>query len=158
MKLEEVKDFTYETLIKSFGKSEVNRRDDGTIWFKNGSAIVEINYFGHNNAYLILIFSKVALNVPYSEDLIKFLLNLNLKIGLGCLGFQTENDSVTIILKTSLMPEFTKKEELEISVLGIAKIADDLDDKIVEKFGGEKMSEFIERIQKEMESGNKLVN
>ena len=158
MKLEEVKEFAYEAVVEAFGKLNVNRRDDGTLWLRNGSAVIDITYSGEEDAPLLFIYSKVALNVPYSEELIKYLLNLNLRITFGCLGFQEENGSVTIFLKTFLIPEFTKKEELSVYVVNMVKLADDLDDVIVEKYGGEKMNEFIERIQKEMEAGKKLVN
>jgi len=40
----------------------------------------------------------------------------------------------------------------------IAEIADALDDQIVNKFGGEKMNEFIERLIEEKKQGKKIVN
>ncbi len=44
MNLEEVKQFVYETLTEAFGKLNVNVREDGTVWLREGSALIDIVY------------------------------------------------------------------------------------------------------------------
>ncbi len=157
MNLTEVKEFVYETLVRAFGEINIVKNEDGTVWAKKGSAIVEVGYSKHEEP-LINIFSTVALNVPYSDKLVKEIGDINNMLDIGCLGYIEENGSVTILLKQSLIPKYTHKEELMDYFLIIAEIADALDDQIVNKFGGEKMNEFIERLIEEKKQGKKIVN
>ncbi len=98
------------------------------------------------------------MNVPYSDKLAKKLLDINLNLNIGSLGMIEKNGSSTVILKAVLIPEFISKKELIVYVANIAKAADDLDDIIVDEFGGEKLMEFLERREKELKEGKKIIN
>ncbi len=157
MNLEETKKFVYETLVRAFGEINIRRKDDGGIWTKHGSAIVDANIIESGRVYIV-ISAIVALNVPYSEELIKVVNKVNVGLAIGCFSWIENNGSVTVILKHTLIPEFVQKEELVNIFATIAETADDFDDVIVDKFGGEKMNEFIERITKESEQDKETLN
>jgi hypothetical protein len=126
-----------EYLFTLFGEVNVTAIDEALV-LQEGSTFVYVRAaaIGESQA-CIEIFSHVIVEVEVTEALMRYLLTYNLKLALGAFGLSLdENGKGTVVLTHTILGEAMDKEQLYTSVSAIARIADDLDDKIVEMFGG----------------------
>jgi hypothetical protein len=128
---------TQEYLQTLFG--EVNVRSIGESFvLQEGSTFVYVRVLpvGEKRA-VVEVFSYVVVGVAVSEDLMRFLLTHNLKLILGGFGLAIDDDGLgTVILSHTMLGDFLTREGLYGSVSAIARVSDELDDKIVATFGG----------------------
>jgi hypothetical protein len=120
-----------------FGEVNVRELDD-TFTLQEGSTFVYARTFpiGEKKAG-VEIFSYVAVDVEVTEDLMRYLLVYNLKLILGGFGLAIgDGGKASVLLTHTILGDTMEREELYASVSAIARVADDLDDQIVEAFGG----------------------
>lgn len=124
-------------LTRLFG--EVNVRETGeALALREGSTFVYVRAFPIGETHSgVEVFSYVATGVRITEELMRFLLEYNLKLTLGGFGLSSLDDGRgSVLLTHTILGESITKEQLYASVSSIAKVADDLDDQIVNRFGG----------------------
>jgi hypothetical protein len=126
-----------DCLFTLFGEVNVTAMDEVLV-LQEGSTFVYARAVavGEKQAS-VEIFSYVVVDVDVTADLMRYLLEYNLKLVLGGFGLATdENGKGTVVLTHTILGNTMDKEELYASVSAIARVADDLDDKLVEMFGG----------------------
>lgn len=101
-----------------------------------GSAWVQVAVvpWGDDDA-VVQAWAWVITGVDMTPDLMKFLLNQNYNMRFGAFGVDQEND---IMLSHSIVASHCDKEELKATVLAVLYTADQLDDEIMSRFGGQR--------------------
>lgn len=125
-----------------FGKFPCKRQDvPGFVLFM-GSALVEVLVFpwGDEDA-IIHTRSHVVTEAELTPDLMRFLLRENSIMRFGAFGVDEEGD---IIFEHTIVGSTCDKLELQASVTAVLEIADEYDDKIVERWGGRRA---LDRVQ-----------
>lgn len=117
-----------------FGKFPCARQDVPGLGLLMGSALVEVLIFpwGEDDA-IINTRSYVVTGAEITPELMRFLLEENTSMIFGAFGIDGNND---ILFEHSIVGSTCDKKELESSVMAVLEVADDYDDKIVEKWGG----------------------
>lgn len=130
---EKTRDFLYGL----YGEVNVKTIDD-TFALQTGSTFVYVRTFpiGDNRAG-VEVFSYVVVDVVVSEDLMRYLLTYNLRLILGAFGLTIGKDGKgSVLLSHTILGDTMDRDELSASVSAIAGVGNDLDDQIIEAFGG----------------------
>ncbi len=118
--------------------------DESLYVIKQGSAYVMISVvpWGDNNA-MVRCTSQLVKGVDVDGGLAKQLLELNSHLRFGAFGWDPTEQLVlfshTILGGTTLDPE-----ELMATLRDVALIADEYDDKLMKKYGGQRMIDLLE--------------
>ena len=127
-----------DCLFTLFGEVSLTAMDDYTFALQEGSTFIYVRAaaIGEKQAS-VEIFSYVVVDIDITEELMRYLLEYNLQLVMGGFGLATDDQGKgTIVLTHTILGATMCKDELYTSVSAIARVADDLDDKIVEKFNG----------------------
>ncbi|MEB3885820.1 YbjN domain-containing protein [Lyngbya sp. CCY1209] len=128
----------YEKVItwmrELYGKFPCARQDVPGLALFMGSALVEVFVFpwGKDDA-IINTRSYVVTGTELTPDLMRFLLRENSNMRFGAFGIDEQGD---VLFEHTIVGSTCDKVELEASVNAVLEIADDYDDKIVERWGG----------------------
>ena len=118
--------------------------DDGLYAIKQGSAYVMVNVvpWGDNKA-MVRCTAQLVKGVDVDGPLAKQLLELNAHLRFGAFAWDPAEQTVlfthTILGGTTLDPE-----ELMATLRDVALIADEYDDKLMKKYGGQRMVDLLE--------------
>lgn len=125
-----------------FGKFPCARPDVPGLGLFMGSALVEVLIFpwGEDDA-IINTRSYVVSGTELTPELMRFLLTENSQMMFGAFGVDDNGD---ILFEHTIVGSTCDKKELESSVKAVLEVADDYDDIIVEKWGGQRA---LDRIQ-----------
>ena len=125
-------------------KGSYRKVDERLYVIKQGSCYVMINIVPwESDRALVRVVAQLVKGVRMSGDLALQLLNLNAQLRFGAFAFDPKDDLVLFI--HSLLGGATlDAEELLAAVTDVALIADEYDDKIIKKFGGQTMRELLE--------------
>ena len=124
-----------------YGKFPCAREDVPGLAMVMGSALVEVFVFPwEKDDAIINARSYVVTDVELSPDLLHFLLRENNIMRFGAFGIAEHGD---IIFEHTIVGSTCDKLELEASVNAVLEIADDYDDKIVERWGGRRALDRI---------------
>lgn len=126
-----------DSLVTLFGEVNLTTMDEALV-LQEGSTFVYVRAtaIGETQAS-VEVFSYVVVDMDVTEGLMRYLLEYNLKLVLGGFGLSIdEHGKGAVVLTHTILGDTMDKEELYTSVSAIARVADDLDDKIVEMFGG----------------------
>jgi hypothetical protein len=129
---------TREYLHSLFGEVNVKVLDH-TFVMQEGSTFVYVRAIpiGDKKAG-VEVFSHVVVGIDVTEELMRYLLTANLKLVLGAFGLAIGKEGkATILLTHTVLGETMQREELYASVTAVARVADEMDDELVTKFGGE---------------------
>jgi hypothetical protein len=128
---------TRDFLHTFFGEVNVNTMADMFV-LQEGSTFVYIRTFPIGDKESgVEIFSYVVVDIDVTEELMRYLLTYNLRLMLGAFGLSLgESAKGTVLLTHTLLGDSMDREGLCASVTAIARVADELDDKIVADFGG----------------------
>jgi len=125
--------------------SPAYRKIDDTLYvIKQGSAYVMISVvpWGDNRA-MVRCTSQLVKGVDVDGPLAKQLLELNAHLRFGAFSYESTERTVlfghTILGGTTLDPE-----ELLATLRDVALIADEYDDKLMKKYGGQRMIDLLE--------------
>jgi len=130
---------------KTLGKSHAYRKiDDRLYTVKQGSAYVMINIvaWGKERA-LVRIVSQLAKGVRMDGTLAEELLTLNAHLRFGAFAYEPE-DATVLFLHSILGGATLDAEELSATLRDVALVADEYDDRIVKRFGGQTMLDLLE--------------
>ena len=134
---EKVYEKTRGYLHALFGEVNVKVMDD-TFVLQEGSTFVYVRVFpiGEKKAG-VEVFAYVVVDVEVTDQLMRYLLTYNLRLILGAFGLaRGEGNKGTVLLTHTILGDSMDREELYGSVSAIARVADDLDEKITTAFGG----------------------
>lgn len=130
---------------KTLASSPAYRKVDDSLYaVKQGSCYVLINIvpWGNDKA-LVRCTSQVVKGVDMDGALALQLLELNLHLRFG--AFAYDPDGSLIVFQHAILGGATlDAEELLATVRDVALIADEYDDRIVRKYGGQTMKEILE--------------
>ena len=125
--------------------SAAYRKIDDTLYvIKQGSAYVMINVvpWGENKA-MVRCTSQLVKGVDVDGPLAKQLLELNSHLRFGAFGYDP-GEQVVIFSHTILGGTTLDPEELMATLRDVALIADEYDDKLMKKYGGQRMIDLLE--------------
>ncbi|NER34704.1 MAG: YbjN domain-containing protein [Oscillatoria sp. SIO1A7] len=124
-----------------FGKFPCARQDIPGLGLLMGSALVEVLVFpwGEDDA-IINTRSYVVTGADITPELMRFLLEENTNMIFGAFGIDANND---ILFEHTIVGSTCDKKELESSVKAVLEVADDYDDRLVEKWGGQRALDRI---------------
>jgi hypothetical protein len=107
----------------------------------HGSAFAQIGVFpwGDDDA-LITTRSYVVTGIELTAELMRFLLHENAGMRFGAFGIDEDGD---VIFEHSIVGSTCDQRELESSVTAVAATADEYDDRIVSRWGGERALDQI---------------
>jgi hypothetical protein len=124
-----------------FGGSVLRKPDRPVLGVMQGSAFAQVGVFpwGPNDA-IITTRSYVVTGIRLTAELMHFLLTENAAMNFGGFGIDEDGD---IIFEYSIVGSTCDQKELESAVVAVARTADDYDDKIVDRWGGERALDQI---------------
>jgi Putative bacterial sensory transduction regulator len=124
-----------------FGKFPCARPDAPGLGLFMGSALVEVLVFpwGEDDA-IINTRSYVVTGTELTPDLMLFLLKENSLMLFGAFGVDENGD---ILFEHTIVGSTCDRKELESSVNAVLQVADEYDDIIVQKWGGERALDRI---------------
>ena len=129
------------TLQKSPAYSRI---DDRLYVVKQGSTFVMINVlpWGNDRAVVRCV-AQLVRGVKLEPELTKKLLEMNAILRFGAFAYVPEG-KVIIFLHSILGGRTLDPEELVATVRDVALVADEYDNRIADKFGGQTMAELLE--------------
>jgi hypothetical protein len=118
--------------------------DDSLYVIKQGSAYVMINVvpWGDNRA-MVRCTSQLVKGVNIDGNLAMQLLELNAHLRFGAFAMDTQDNTI-LFTHTILGGHTLDSEELTATLRDVALIADEYDDKLVKKYGGQRMIDLLE--------------
>lgn len=130
---------------KTLENSPAYRKIDDTLYvIKQGSAYVMISVvpWGDNKA-MVRCTSQLVKGVDVDGPLAKQLLELNAHLRFG--AFAIDGAEHTVLFTHTILGGTTlDAEELHATLRDVALIADEYDDKLVRKYGGQRMIDLLE--------------
>jgi hypothetical protein len=124
-----------------FGGSVLRKTDRPVLGVMHGSAFAQVGVlpWGDDEA-IITTRAYVVTGVDLTPELMRFMLEENAGMRFGAFGIDDEGD---IIFEHSIVGSTCDQKELEASLVHVARTADDYDDKIVRRWGGERALDQI---------------
>jgi Putative bacterial sensory transduction regulator len=127
-------------MTQLYGESAHQDPDSGSFSVVVGSAITQVVVLPRSDHSVVTVLSWVVTGVEPSFDLYSFLLNENYDMVYGAFSVDKDND---IAFRVTLYGDTLDKEELNWAVMSVAGIADEFDDRIVNRFGGKRASDRV---------------
>jgi hypothetical protein len=120
-----------------FGDDLVLVREDTTVYgVRFGSAFIQVSVYPWGEAETtITARAYVVYGAELTLDLAKYLLRKNEEMRFGAFGIDAEGD---IEFEHTIVGSTVQAEELKASVYAVMKVADEYDDEIVNKWGGQR--------------------
>lgn len=127
------------------GESPAFRRvDEGLFVVKQGSSLVMISVHPWNrNRAVVRLVSQLVKGVNMEVPLALELLELNALVRFGAFAYVPAGD-VVLFVHTLVDRELTDGDEFIDTIKDFAIIADEYDDRIAARFGGQTMAEILE--------------
>lgn len=124
-----------------FGGSVLRKTEVPVLGIMHGSAFAQIGVFpwGDDDAF-ITTRAYVVTGADLTPELMRFLLLENTGMRFGAFGVDDVGD---IIFEHSIVGSTCDQKELESSVIHVARTADEYDDQIVARWGGERALDQI---------------
>jgi len=124
-----------------FGGSVLRKPDRPILGVMHGSAFAQVGVFpwGDDDT-IITTRAYVVTGTELTADLMRYLLGENAGMRFGAFGVDDEGD---IIFEHSIVGSTCDQKELEASVIHVARTADEYDDRIVARWGGERALDQI---------------
>ena len=129
----------------TLGENKAFRKIDDKLYVvKQGSSYVMINVvpWGADRA-IIRCVAQLVKGVKMEIGLSLQLLHLNSVLRFGAFAYVKE-DSLVLFLHSIMGGKTLDPEELTATIRDVALIADDWDDKIIDRFGGQRMQDLLE--------------
>ena len=119
-----------------FEDALIIQANEPVFYINFGSAVArtEVVPWGDSEA-IIATRSQVVTNIEVTPDLLYYLLRENDSLYFGRFALDDAND---IIFEHSLVGSTCDQQELKTSVITVVKFADEYDDKIVNRWGGQR--------------------
>jgi hypothetical protein len=137
-----------EMLEQVFGDDVVPREDVPVFGLHMGSALAEsVVYPWAEDDAVITTRAYVVRGTTVTPELMRYLLEENDKLRFGGFGLDEDGD---IFFQHAIVGSTADPEELRASLLAVVITADEYDDKIIERYGGQSALDFIKEALEEM--------
>ncbi len=124
-----------------FGEQVMLHKEAPKMAVTVGSALAEVMiYPWSEDESIIVTFSYVVTGAEVVPELMHFLLQENNNLLFGAFALDKDND---IVYSHSIIGSTCEKNELRASVMAVAKTADDYDNKIISRFGGQSAADRL---------------
>lgn len=136
---------TCETIEKTLAGNKAYRKIEDRLYVvKQGSSYVMVNVvpWGADRA-IVRCVAQLVKGVKMAPALGLQLLQLNAVLRFGAFAY-SKDESLVLFLHSILGGETLDAAELLATIRDVALIADDWDDKIIERFGGQRMQDLLE--------------
>lgn len=136
---------TCEIIERTLGSHRAFRKvEDGMYVVKQGSSYVMINIvpWGEERA-IVRCVAQLVKGVRMRPELQLRLLTLNASLRFGAFAY-VEEGSLLVFLHSILGGKTLDGDELVATVRDVALIADDWDDRVIERYGGQRMQDLLE--------------
>jgi hypothetical protein len=141
-------DKTCDLIEKTLGKSAAFRKVEERLYVvKQGSSYVTISVIPSTKGEtkpLVRVYAQVVSGVRPEPSLFRQLLILNGRMRFGAFAYVPDGDLI-LFVHSMLGGEHMDAKELLATVTDIALIADGYDDRIVARYGGQRMQDVIEQ-------------
>ena len=119
-----------------FGDDVYEKAEAPVLGVKHGSAFAQVGVFpwGEDDA-VITTRAYVVSGAELTAELMRYLLHENAGMQFGGFGVDRDGD---IVFEHSILGSTCDQKELQSSLAAVAQTADDYDDQIVERWGGER--------------------
>lgn len=126
-------------LLEVLHAVEVDR--DGDFTFRQGSARIFVSVLPfREDRTTVNIHAAIVRDIPASPEVYKFIATEG-SFSFGHMTCSEREGKITIYLGHTLLGDFLDPEELKMATFLLAQRADEVDDKIVGKFGGKRFHE-----------------
>ncbi len=136
---------TCEVIEGALSQNKAYRKVEDKLYVvKQGSSYVMISVvpWGEDKA-IVRCVAQLVKGVRMEAGLALQLLRLNAVLRFGAFAYVSDGDLV-LFLHSILGGDTLDPEELIATIRDVALIADDWDDKIIERFGGQRMQDLLE--------------
>jgi hypothetical protein len=129
-------------LIDMFGKIEVTK--DSEFTFAYGSTRIFVDVFAvSGGSNVVNVYAIATIDLPPSEELFRFLaLNADASL-FGHLGAAEREGMIDVVFSHRLLADHLDRQELERTVATVATTANEVDDVIVQRFGGRRYRDVV---------------
>lgn len=138
---------TCEIIEKTLGRSPAFRKvEDNLYVVKQGSAYVTVSVLASDKSPerpLVRIYAQVVSGVRPETSLFRQLLTLNARMRFGAFAYVPEGNLV-LFVHSILGGDNIDAHELIATVKDIALTSDSYDDRIVARYGGQRMQDVVE--------------
>ncbi len=129
---------------KLLSKSNAFRKvDEGLYVIKQGSTLVMVTVHPWKSHAIVRLVAQLVKGVHMEERLALELLELNSILRFGAFAYSAK-DAVVLFVHTMADRELTDEEEFKETIRDFAFVADDYDDRIAERYGGQTMRDLLE--------------
>jgi hypothetical protein len=130
---------------QTLGKNPAYRKIEDRLYLvKQGSAYVMINIVPWSDEQaMVRCVAQLVKGLEMEGRLARQLLELNARLRFGAFAYEPV-DKVVLFIHSILGGATLDSDELLATVRDVALIADEYDDKLVERYGGQRMSDLIE--------------
>ncbi len=119
-----------------FGEQAQQADDTAEFRIRHGSATVQVRIVPWCDDALVVARAYIASCIELTPDLMRFLLEKNNDIAFGAFGVDPDG---SIFLEHSIVGSTCDKAELQATVSSVLTIADEYDDEILRRWGGQQM-------------------
>jgi hypothetical protein len=143
--LKDAEQVTRELIESTLGHSTAYKQIDKRLYvLKQGSTYVMINIVPSGGGrILVRCVAQLVRGADMTRDQAKHLLTINTYLRFGAFAYEPKNRLV-LFIHTILGGNTLDPEELLATVTDMAVLADSYDDKIVARFGGQRMQDLLE--------------
>jgi hypothetical protein len=136
---------TRELIEDTLGENPAYRKLDNRLFIvKQGSTFVMINIVDlDEDRVQVRCIAQLVKGVKMSEQLAVDLLAMNAKLRFGAFAFEP-NGNLILFVHSILGGDTLDAPELLATVADVALLSDEYDDKIIEKYGGQRMKDLLE--------------
>jgi T3SS (YopN, CesT) and YbjN peptide-binding chaperone 1 len=136
----EVYDLVRTYLAELFDDGDVHEEDNGHFYVRYGSTVLEISVEPYGpEEMMVMVMAYCVQDVEADEDLLRGLLEVNHSLPFGSFSL-VGND---IFFHHALFGRSLERRALLNALAAVATISDDYDDRIVDKFGGQRALDRI---------------
>lgn len=144
---------TYERVLgfmkEIFGESAASAGDFPMISVMLGSAVTLVSVLPLREDEVVVTTRAIVVSRPVvTPELAVFLLRANSSMMFGAFSLSPRGD---VMLEHNIIGSAIDKDELRVSILTVARVADDYDDLIVARWGGERALDKIDSLARLME-------
>ena len=139
---------TRDTIEKTLGKSGAFRKVEDSLYVVHqGSTYVTISVVDSGKEShekpIVRVYAQVVSGVRPDPSLFRQLLILNGRMRFGAFAYVPEGD-IVLFVHSILGGEHMDAKELIATVTDVALVADGYDDRIVARYGGQRMQDVVE--------------
>jgi hypothetical protein len=127
------------------GSSAYRKIEDGFYCVKQGSTLVMITVHPWNTHAVVRLTAQLVKGVTMEVPLALELLQLNCVLRFGAFGFQAQGEVVTYS-HTFVDRALASADEFREAIRDFAVIADEYDDRIAARYGGQTMQDLLEEV------------